>query len=78
MRGPMREVTPVAWSKKPAAPLTMMAMEARKPRITTNRAAAPAQCDGTGVRDSMNRFTPSIMISRKMAMASGVRMSLSQ
>ena len=27
-------------------------------------AAAPARCDGTGVRSSMNRFTPSIMISR--------------
>ena len=40
--------------------------------------AAPARCGGTGVRSSMNRFTPSMAISRKMAMASGVRMSLSQ
>ncbi|VTO19987.1 hypothetical protein [Brevundimonas vancanneytii] len=78
MRGPMLPATPEASVKKPAAPSTMIQIEARKPSTTTIRAAAPAKRDGIGVRRSMARFTPSIMIIRKTAMARGVRMSLSQ
>ncbi|MOA58472.1 hypothetical protein D3C78_1828800 [compost metagenome] len=77
-RGPMLAETPEASVKKPAAPSTMIQIDSRKPRTTTIRAAVPAKRDGTGVRCSMDRFTPSIMIIRKMAMASGVRMSRSQ
>ena len=78
MRGPMLVDTPEASVKKPAAPFTMMAIETKKPSTTTTSAATPAQWSGRGVRVSMVRFTPSIMIIRKMAMASGVRMSRSQ
>ncbi|MNE66974.1 hypothetical protein D3C80_1625570 [compost metagenome] len=77
-RGPMLAETPEASVKKPAAPSTMIQIDSRKPRTTTIRAAVPAKRDGTGVRCSMDRFTPSIMIIRKMAMARGVRMSRSQ
>lgn len=78
IRGPILAVTPEASLKKPAAPSTMMAIEAKKPTTTTIRAATPAQRLGTGVRSAISRWIPPIMISRNMAMASGVRMSASQ
>ena len=78
MRGPRRVDTPSASLKKFRAPLVMMAMEAKKPSTTSSRAATPAQRPGTGVRVSIPRFSPSIMIIRKMAMARGVNMPLSQ
>ena len=78
MRGPMFWDTPDASPKKPAAPFTMMAMEAKKASTTSVRAAIPAMRLFNGVRASTDRFTPSIMIKRKMAIASGVRMSRSQ
>ena len=70
--------TPDACPKKPAAPLMMMAIDPAKISTTTIREAIPAQRRGRGVFSSMVRFTPSMTISRKMAMARGVRMSASQ
>ena len=70
--------TPDASPKKPAAPFTMMAMEAKKASTTSVRAAIPAHRWLSGVRASTDRFTPSIMINRNMAMARGVSMSRNQ
>ena len=69
---------PWLWAMMPVSPSTMTQIDPAKVRKMMMAETQATDQDGTGRRSATQRVTPSIITIRKMAMARGVTMSLSQ